>query len=264
MVHIRAVPEGGLSGAGGATPIATNLPFTFYDRYTPGGSRTADRRQPLPSMWAARFIQGGIQGLATDLKIWREGVISGLPDCTTSGAETNSAVFITDLLRFDEHENSMGFGSNACTTGCAFVPSLPATSRTNNAPIPYPAMIGSDLGGWLYLNLSSGARDARSSQCHPVLSAQRSGFGTCSNEPLGTGGSRTTSQNWVVESMFGLVLTSRLSVDFDAVTLGNGCTPAADRGIAIAPATQRNGLVCPENTLASNCAPGTFPPPRNP
>src|SRR4051795_268479 len=48
MVHIRAVPEGGVVGL----KAAAGLPYTFYDRYTPVGSRTADRRQPLPSTFA--------------------------------------------------------------------------------------------------------------------------------------------------------------------------------------------------------------------
>jgi hypothetical protein len=54
MVHIRAVPEGG--GAGSS--VTTALPYTFYDRYTQQIRRTFDRRQPLPSTFAARFIQG--------------------------------------------------------------------------------------------------------------------------------------------------------------------------------------------------------------
>ncbi|HEX7680414.1 MAG TPA: hypothetical protein VF713_19945, partial [Thermoanaerobaculia bacterium] len=61
MVHIRAVPEGG--GAGSI--VATGLPYTFYDRYTPDAARTIDRRQPLPSAFAARYIEGGTGAFAT-------------------------------------------------------------------------------------------------------------------------------------------------------------------------------------------------------
>jgi len=57
MVHIRAIPEGGTAGS--APP--TNLPYTFYDRYTPQGNRKMDRRVPLPSMFAARWIEGGAE-----------------------------------------------------------------------------------------------------------------------------------------------------------------------------------------------------------
>ena len=96
-----------------------------------------------------------------------------------------------------------------------------------------------------------------------MLSAQRTGFGTCSNlQRPGDGGSRTTSQNWVITSMFGTVGINRLSVDFDPVALGNGCTPAPPVRAAIGPATQKNGLVCPNN--AKVCSNGTFPPPVNP
>src|SRR5205814_81750 len=55
LVHIRAIPEGGVAGAS----VTTNLPYTFYDLYTVGARwRTQDRRQPLPSAFMPRFIQG--------------------------------------------------------------------------------------------------------------------------------------------------------------------------------------------------------------
>src|SRR5438105_1162117 len=63
MVHIRAIPEGGPVGTlSAAGVIPTNLPFTFYDRYTvnaAGVDRRIDRRQPLPALFAARYISGG-------------------------------------------------------------------------------------------------------------------------------------------------------------------------------------------------------------
>lgn len=52
LVHIRAMPEGGAAGQN----VATGLPYTFYDRYTPAALRRIDRRQPLPSSFAARYI----------------------------------------------------------------------------------------------------------------------------------------------------------------------------------------------------------------
>src|SRR5437870_5412875 len=67
LVPIRAVPEGGPAGS---VP-GTNLPYTFYDRYTSGiVPRTIDRRQPLPATWAARFINGGTGAFNTNFKIW--------------------------------------------------------------------------------------------------------------------------------------------------------------------------------------------------
>ena len=116
----------------------------------------------------------------------------------------------------------------------------------------------------MYLDLSSGATDAFPGQCHAALSAQRAGFGTCNHEAAGSSGSRTTSQNWVITSMFGAAGSARLSVDFDAVALGNGCTPEAVPGTTIGPATQRDGVVCPKNAPATTCAPGAVAPPVNP
>ncbi len=267
LVHIHAVPEGGLSGASGAVPVGTELPFTFYDRYTPAAARTADRRQPLPSEWSARFIQGGYGGFATDLKIWREGLVAGAPDCTNASLEVNSYIAVTDIVRFDEHENSFGVGSYL--TIPEYVPAhvtLPAASRVSTASEVFPYLATNDVGGWLYLNLNSRARDYRvyPDVCHAALSAQRAGYGRCGDAALGSSGSRTTSQNWVIASMFGAIGANRLSVDMDGIALGNGCTPAPAPRSAIAPASQRNGVICPNNTPALHCGAGTVAPPVNP
>jgi hypothetical protein len=268
MVHIRAIPEGGLSGAAGGIQVPTNLPFTFYDRYTPAGAgRVADRRVPLPNTWAARYIQGGTGLFSTDFKIWREGVTAGLPTCTSTGTvQTNSVIAIASLIRFDEHENATGLGGSLICSPCApSNVSLPEASRRNTSETLFPPLSTSgDLGGWMYMNLSSGAQHVASSGLvfNATLTAQRAGFGP--NAP-GTGGSRTTTQNWVVVSMFGTVGANRLSVDFDAAWLGNGCTPAPAAGATIAPAPQAGGpLVCPVNTPTSNCGVGTLPPAVNP
>jgi hypothetical protein len=269
MVHIRAVPEGGLSGASGGESVATNLPFTFYDRYTPAGARPADRRQPLPSLWAARYIQGDFSaGIATDLKIWREGITAGLPSCSgDNGAQLNSAIALAGIVRFDEHENSYGLSGGQCSLNCFSLPFLPATSRRSTASSLFPTLTGTDLGGWFYLNLSSGSNEARSPKevCHAVLSAQRAGFGTCNDARVGSSGSRTTSQNWVTTSMFGPVGTNRLSADFDAAALGNGCTPGKPSGAVIAPAGHPGGsLLCPDNARLEKCGVATVPRAPNP
>ena len=157
MVHIRAVPEGGFSGATGGVPIATNLPFTFYDRYTPDGARTADRRQPLPSAWAVRYIQGGVSGFASDFKIWREGVTAGPLNCSAGGAQFDGFVLVGDMVRFDEHENSYGNAITNCVSACIPpVYTLPVTSRTSSTSSLFPTLLGTDVGGWMYLNLSNG------------------------------------------------------------------------------------------------------------
>jgi hypothetical protein len=269
MVHIRAIPEGGPAGSA----PGTNLPFTFYNRYSnaaTAGNPGLDRRQPLPSQWAGRWVGGTVSGGAatfnTDFKIWREG-ISGATACPGS---VNSAIAVTNTIRFDEHENSLGFGTNQicspfCTAGG--IPGLPEASRvavgtaTNGGTsgsfpnVPSTGLTSGDVGGWMYMNLSSGGRNAAGTAAATgVLTASRAGFG-------GTLGTRTTTQNWVVVSMFGNVGTQRLAADFDAAWLGNGCSAAPASGAVIGPLATYNGtttvLVCP---VGATCATAPYGP----
>ena len=201
MVHIRAIPEGGAPGAD-----VTNFDRTFYSRYQAGG--TADRRQPLPSTFAARWISGGATAFQTSFKIWREGTTGAGAGCSVTA---NSAIAITEFVRFDEEENPTTFTPDEIISP---VPpggvSLPETSKTNVTNGIFPPNPDGAVAGWMYLNLDNG---------NP-------------NVPF-------ASQNWVIVSM---AADGRYSVDFDAAWLGNGCSPAApvtdeDGGIpAIGPA----------------------------
>jgi hypothetical protein len=203
LVHIRAIPEG---GAAGTTP-GTNLPFTFYDRYTPALTPDIDRRQPLPGLFAARFIQGGTGSFNTTFSIWREGFTGSAdedPGDTCDDYVDNGFLPYTEIVRFDEHENPTTITPECRISPCQIVEgTLPETS--NNSvdtaglfPPDYDAT--SDAGGWMYLNLNQG-------QSSPA-------FGTA----------RTTgqTQNWVTVKM---TAEGRYGVDFDAAYLGNGCSP---------------------------------------
>jgi hypothetical protein len=197
LVHIRAIPEGG--PAGGAQQ--TDLPFTFYNRYT-----TTDRRQPLPSVFAARWIAGSNAAFATNYTIWREGLTAGSASCDQYAR--NQSMLAGEIVRFDEHENAtVGFAAPP-SSGAIF----PATSSTAATSVRFPPMTGTDNGGWMYLNMNNGGAAAGA-----AYSASRSGFGTQSN-------TRDVSQNWVVVSMFA---EARFGVESDATSLGNGCSPAA-------------------------------------
>jgi len=252
MVHIRAIPEGGPAGVVPA-PTATNLPFTFYDRYTPAALRTQDRRQPLPSTWAARYIQGGTGAFATNYKIWREGFGTGAT-CATLPA--NGALTVGEIVRFDEHENPFISASGANYSPALFCGpgtiTLPETSSTNTANTSiYPTLTGSDVGGWMYLNLNNGGS--------PTYSVTRAGV----SQAGGTSnlGNPRPSQNWVIVEMFGNVGANRLTVDFNAAWLGNGCSPAAAVSTAnggVVPIGPAGGVfVCPPGTLG--CTPGVAP-----
>jgi|GEM_PF-168707 len=228
MVHIRAVPEGGGAGSN----ARTSLPYTFYDRYTPASSRAIDRRQPLPSTFAARFVQGGPAAYWTNLNIWREGFGSSCTD-----AQTSSTMTVAEVVRFDEHENPSTLGSDSLVSR----PRLPATSSTSSSSPSYPAMLSPDRGGWFYLNLNNGGSTSYSAN----------------HDGLAPAGSTTTagprpSQNWVTVTMFGDTPRNRPAAAFDAVSLGNGCSPAA-LPTSAAPIGPADGVfLCPPGTTLTN------------
>jgi hypothetical protein len=245
MVHIRAVPEGGGAGSN----ADTRLPYTFYDRYTPRQNRTMDRRQPLPSTFAARYIQGGVGAFATNLTIWREAF--GIGSCADAFASGN--MIVSEIVRFDEHENPNT--STPCPTLCPAPtpPMLNATASTSTFSGTYPDISTADLGGWFYLNLNNGGSTAYS--VTKEISGQRLPTNERTNlSPIGsaTVGPRP-SQNWVTVTLFGTATTgNRFTGEFDAAPLGNGCSPAVGKGAVIGPAG--GVLVCPQGSTLTNGA----------
>jgi hypothetical protein len=254
MVHIRAMPEGGGAGA----DVGTALPYTFYDRYTPASRRTFDRRQPLPSTFATRFVQGGTPDFSTNLTIWREGI--GTVTCAIS--PPTSQMVVPEIVRFDEHENPYVFGECVELPGdCPVV--LPATSSTNTKGLNYPSLGGSDVGGWIYINANNGGSTTYSVTQNiggvPVPTNARTA--------LAPVGSTTTvgprpSQNWITISMFGTLAGNHITAELDAAPLGNGCTPAAFQSTgrfvaALLPGAPPIGpaggaFVCPPGTTLTN------------
>jgi len=143
LIHIKAIPNGGSTGT------ATPLPYTFYDRYTPPAAKRVDRRQPLPSSFMSRFIQGGTAALFTDFVFWREGSSPG-------GCVSTTAVMpVATVVRFDEFENA---------TMTAITPASPATSSISTASTAFPPLFGASLTGWMYIDLDNHSLSTRSSQ----------------------------------------------------------------------------------------------------
>jgi hypothetical protein len=248
LVHIRAIPEGGPANRFALQGVVSNLPFTFYDRYTAAGAiagtpRNVDSRQPLPSTFAARYIQGGVNTFATNFKIWREGI--NIASCATATA--NSALAISEIVRFDEHEN---FIANVTPPGQIISPvppgapgvSLPETSSTpTSTTTVFPAMnfASGDVAGWMYLNLNNGGSLAFSA-AGPANGANIPGFANATTIVR-------PSQNWVIISMFA---QGTFSVDFDAAWLGNGCSAPA----AISAATGGTGTIGPAGGFVTAAA----------
>ena len=248
MVHIRAIPEGGAAGSN----IATELPYTFYDRYTPAANRIQDRRQPLPSTFAARFIQGGTAAFATNYTVWREGFGKGA--CGASLA-FNGALQAMEIVRFDETDNPNVTPPCVILCGGPTIPTLPATSASSTASGTYPSISTADVGGWMYLNLNNGGSTGYSVTTHSVVGDVPTIItGAGSRSVLAPTGSQTVgprpSQNWVTLTMFGHLGTKQLVTEFDAASLGNGCSPAALVFGTIGPAG--GVFVCPPGTALAN------------
>lgn len=198
LVHIKAVPEGGRAGS--TVPAGNALPYTFYDRFTPSSARRIDRRQPLPSAFAARFIEGGTANFATDYAIWREGSDrAGAAGCNVTAS---AAMPYGSIVRFDEMENpTMNAASVSATGGGARALSFPVTSAASTGQAPFPPQASNTVAGWMYLNLDNAA-----------------GVTASSTSPYSVA---RPSQNWVIVH---LRADGRYAVDYDATTLSNGCT----------------------------------------
>jgi len=209
MVHIRAIPEG-TGNTQAVEPLGTNFDRTFYSRYqapisvTPLIPRTLDRRQPLPSLFAARWINGGTGEFQTSFKIWREGVVTGTACTGAERASLNGQLLVTETVVFDEDENGEGVAggeiivSPSVGTDDIILPETSLTSIADGDVFPQD-IIDTEPAGWVYMNLDNGSSTLASTE-----------FAT---------------QNWVVVSMRA---EGRYSVDFDAAWLGNGCTPRED------------------------------------
>jgi len=185
MVHLKAIRK--------ASNGKTQFERTFYSRYQNGD--TKDARQPLPSTFAARWIDTPQQ--QTSYKIWREGVTGANAAC--GDYANNANLPISEIVVFDEEENVEG----ATTTA-----TLPETSLTSIADPTHFPRTGGATAGWTYLNLDNAALDG------------------------------IATQNWVVISNRG----ANRANDFDALHLGNGCTPetpsseVSGGGVVIGPA----------------------------
>jgi hypothetical protein len=188
LVHIRAVPENVSNDAGFA--------HTFYASYQSSTAPKRDRRQPLPSRFAARWIEGGSQALHTLLDIWREPKRGSDAICSTWDDNVQT---VAEMAVFDDAENGVGFvrGYYELSQYFPFELMLPATSRTSvRDSSVYPQLTNGAVAGWVYVNLDD-------------------------LDP-----STTTGRNsWVVVSKYD---EGRYGVSLDATGMGNGCSPIGD------------------------------------
>ena len=163
LVHIRAIPEGGAPGERRASSekYGAGFPRTFYARFQSPLAPDLDGRQPLPSQFATRWIQGGAAEFETTLKIWREGRAGADASCSAYSFEDDLAV--REIVVFDEQENAVGSGERI---------ELAATSRKSVDDPNFPQLANGAVSGWIYLNLDRSGRDDIASQAW-VISSMR-------------------------------------------------------------------------------------------
>lgn len=166
LVHIRAIPEGG-TPASRTTGVEnrTNFPRTFYANYST--DTHSDARQPLPSTFGARWIQGGPLQFETFYKVWRE-VPTGVGSaCADYGNNVKPAV---DVVVFDENENFAARANDDATPLA-----LPGTSLLSIDDDMLPQMTNGAVSGWTYFNLDSDAEDEEATQNWVVVSMRSQG-----------------------------------------------------------------------------------------
>ncbi|HEX6095982.1 MAG TPA: hypothetical protein VF432_06645 [Thermoanaerobaculia bacterium] len=166
LVHIRAIPEGGTpaSRTTGAEN-RTNFERTFYANYST--DTRSDARQPLPSTFGARWIQGGPLEFETFYKVWREVPTGTGATCASYGDNVMPAV---DVVVFDENENFVARADNE-----PLPLGLAGTALLAIEDDSLPQMTNGALSGWTYFNLDSDAEDEEATQNWVVVSMRSQG-----------------------------------------------------------------------------------------
>jgi hypothetical protein len=173
--------------------------LTFYGRYV--GMSGADNRQPLPTTWGSRFVNGGAFSGGTDVVVWRDSGHAVHPfPCGTNPA--GFPLGFADEVTFDEQERAQTIPLTPVPPGQQPPGPVPGAFggeanrvHVGGAPFPVPFDFG-----WLFLDLNSlnglsqGSRDIHQSWVETVMKAQ-----------------------------------GQFSAGFSATPVDSGCAPAAPR-----------------------------------
>ncbi|HEV2855049.1 MAG TPA: hypothetical protein VHC97_19810 [Thermoanaerobaculia bacterium] len=207
LVHIESCPTPSVGNGIDECPFLPGE-YTFYGRYAAVAGQ--DQREPLPTTFATRFLNGGIFDGGTDLIVWRDSktVPTGLNGPYLCGAANRPPWFHlnqTDVVAFDEQENpedlcfSSDVGSPPLGGGPTCFP-----LETQRVSLSGDNVIGADPAptasfGWLYLNLNSYVLGISYPAADPAI-----------------------TQTWVTTVMDA---AGRFSVGFDAIQLDSACSP---------------------------------------
>jgi len=133
---------------------------TFYGRYL--GYSGADGREPLPTAWAARYLQGGGFSASTEFVVWR--AAPGPPTAfPCDGAPEWYPLETAQLLSFDEEENSLDFRE------LVFI--VPPEPIAGIATQRNPQFMVAPFG-WNYLDFGVSPRSPGQAWVAPMISAE--------------------------------------------------------------------------------------------
>jgi len=153
VVHVEAAPGTGTGGVTSTSP-ETTIPgqYTFYGRYV--SWTAADNREPLPTTFATRFLNGGAFSGGTSLTAWRDPKVVQTPLACPANPSWYP-LSEEQVVVFDEQEQPF------IVPPPPFFPQPPpsddhpfpsAAGRvqvgSSNLPVPYNF-------GWLYMNLNT-------------------------------------------------------------------------------------------------------------
>jgi hypothetical protein len=183
LVHIESCPTCFAAGD-----------HTFYGRYN--GATSDDGREPLPTSWATRYLNGGPFDGGTSLLIWRETNSTTAPySCVLDGPHSWYPLDTTQVLIFDENEQPVEEEICPSDPTCPF--EVQIADAAQRIDVETGLLSPFDFG-WVYLNLQHGA-------VNPI-------YGD------------TAAQSWVIVTMDAL---GRFSVGYDVLQLDNA-NDAAD------------------------------------
>lgn len=167
LVHIEACYDAG----GDVVPGAEVCPggddrYTFYGRLV--GFDGSDGREPLSSVFATSYLNGGAFSGGTELIVWRDTKVPvdqsyTNTDCAAPGLPSWAPLVQTEVVVFDEEENPESF----CQAPVILPPSpfsgycFPfATQRspvgTGDGTFPGDTITPTSPFGWLHLDLNHG------------------------------------------------------------------------------------------------------------
>src|SRR5512133_3270006 len=149
LVHIEAT---GISYAGDAYAAFAPGTHTFYGRYV--AAAATDQRESLPSVYGARYLNGGAFDGGTQFTVWRDSTTPASAGFACTKKPGWYPLGLTEIVVFDEEENPI------TQEGCSVSPC------PTDDPLAIPAeaqrvVVGSEqlpvleAFGWVYMNFNT-------------------------------------------------------------------------------------------------------------